>query len=124
MILDRLRALDKYVSPFQCGFRPERGTTEQALALRILDERLFAEDYVITYLDFAKAFDSITHEALESALSAWCVPDDIIRCVMRNRNAPSMHIASTYLHMRAHGPIEDFRFLRVQPKLFAAVVLL
>jgi endonuclease/exonuclease/phosphatase family metal-dependent hydrolase len=82
LLLDRLRALDTYLSPFQCGFRPFRSTLEQSLALRMIRERVKAP-FAITYIDFSNAFPSVTPRALEAALRAWLVPEDIVNFAMR-----------------------------------------
>ena len=39
MLLNRLRVLDEFLSPFQNGFRSGRGTVEQAMALNIILSR-------------------------------------------------------------------------------------
>jgi len=83
--INRLRALDPHIRHGQNGFRPMRGTSEHALALTILAERarLTGQDLVALFIDFSKAFDSVSHEALEAMLEAWCVPSNMIRCILQ-----------------------------------------
>ena len=94
LCLNRLRALDKKLLPFQNGFREGRGTTEQAMALQIIFDRARAAglDCYALYVDYAKAFNSVTFEALRAALEAFSVPDALIECVLRCYNGHTISI--------------------------------
>jgi len=85
LCLNRLRALDPHLQPYQNGFREGRGTTEQAMALQIIFDRARAsgKDCVGLYVDYAKAFNSVTFEALRASLVAFAVPAALIECVLR-----------------------------------------
>jgi len=94
LCLNRLRALDQHLEPFQNGFREGRGTTEQAMALQIIFDRAKAagNDCYALYVDYAKAFNSVTFEALRAALEAFSVPDALIECVLRCYNGHTISI--------------------------------
>ena len=62
MILNRIRpAIEPHLRINQNGFRPERTTTSQILALRRLIEGIKDKNLsaIITFIDFKKAFDTI-----------------------------------------------------------------
>ena len=85
IILNRLRPviIDR-LSPFQAGFLPSRSTTQQLAALRILidDCRKFQRSVSIAFVDFQKAFDSISRSAIPQCLRYHAVPDVLIEAVM------------------------------------------
>jgi hypothetical protein len=85
LLLQRLRAvINQFLRPNQNGFRPDRSTTQHILALRILlDHAHTYKDFatVLTFVDFSKAFDSVTWKAIRLALEAWQVPQVIIAAV-------------------------------------------
>jgi exonuclease III len=69
---------------FQNGFRPSRGTTEHVLALRtIIDAcRSRKKNVVIIFVDFAKAFDSVSRPAMAKILTMYGVPESITRAIL------------------------------------------
>ncbi len=68
----------------QNGFRPARGTTEHVLALRtIIDACRSRKKNVVTiFVDFAKAFDSVSRPAIAKILRFYGVPEPIVRAIM------------------------------------------
>jgi sorting nexin-29 len=85
ILLSRLQpVLEPYLRYEQNGFRPERGTVAQILALRrILEEgRLRQSDTVCVFVDFRKAFDSVSRPALPKIMQAYNIPDKLIAAVM------------------------------------------
>ena len=67
MILNRIRpAIDPFLRGNQSGFRPGRSTTTQILALRRIIEGVRRKNLpaVMVFVDFCKAFDSISHSIM------------------------------------------------------------
>lgn len=85
MVLNRLRALDRHIRYSQNGFRPDRSTKENALALRILVEQaqLTGEPLVALFIDSKQAFPSITFSAIRAALVSFAVPEPFIQMVLQ-----------------------------------------
>ena len=85
MLLDRIRC---HVEPLlrfnQNGFRPERGTREQILAIRRIIEEVIRYNLpaVMTFIDFSKAFDSILRSKLPEILAAYRIPPLIIKAIL------------------------------------------
>uniref|UniRef100_A0A1I8JGQ5 Reverse transcriptase domain-containing protein n=1 Tax=Macrostomum lignano TaxID=282301 RepID=A0A1I8JGQ5_9PLAT len=85
LLLDRLQSvLDPYLRYEQNGFRPQRGTVTQILALRrvIEEARIRQSTLIIVFVDFRKAFDSVLRAALPFVLRAYRVPQQLIDAVM------------------------------------------
>ena len=84
MLLNRLRVLDPLLRSGQNGFRAGRGTTEHALALRVLAERAKERGLTLCtlFIDSQKAFDSVTFAALRASLESFMVPTKFIDVVM------------------------------------------
>uniref|UniRef100_A0A1I8J6W2 Crossover junction endonuclease MUS81 n=1 Tax=Macrostomum lignano TaxID=282301 RepID=A0A1I8J6W2_9PLAT len=77
--------LDPYLRYEQNGFRPQRGTLTQILALRrrvIEEARIRQSTLIIVFVDFRKAFDSVLRAALPFVLRAYRVPQQLIDAVM------------------------------------------
>ena len=67
MLLNRIRPhIDEKLRPNQCGFRENRSTVSQILALRRLIEGIKDQNLtaVMTFIDFKKAFDTISRKLL------------------------------------------------------------
>ena len=83
-ILNRLReCMENLLSDYQAGFRRGRSTREQIHILRRLiegadDKRL---ELAITFVDFAKAFDSLYRPYMWAVLRAYGVPHDIVEAI-------------------------------------------
>jgi hypothetical protein len=85
VLLQRLQpVLDPFIRPEQNGFRPNRGTVPQILALRrVLEEaRIHQVDLVCVFVDFRKAFDTVSRRAIPFILNAYNVPKFLINAVM------------------------------------------
>lgn len=72
------------LSPLQCGFLPGRSTIEQCVALRIAidDCRAHQRPIAITFVDFRKAFDSVSRNTIPLSLRLHGVPEILIDAVM------------------------------------------
>ena len=70
-ILRRLVAeTDWFISEWQAGFRSGRGCRDNILLLRVIYDQYIKgnKKCAITYIDFAAAFDSVSHRFLDVAL--------------------------------------------------------
>ena len=76
--------LDPYLRPEQNGFRPNRGTVTQILALRrvIEEARTRQANLIVVFIDFKKAFDSVARGALSLVLRAYNVPQQLVSAIM------------------------------------------
>ena len=84
MILNRIRpAIEPHLRINQNGFRPERTTTSQILALRRLIEGIKDKNLsaIITFIDFKKAFDTIHRGKLMKILKTYGIPDRLVRAI-------------------------------------------
>jgi hypothetical protein len=86
VLLHRLQVhLDKIqlIPESQCGFRPERGTTDMVFSLRQLQEkcREQQEELYLIFIDLTKAFDSVNREGLWLVLQRIGCPEKFIKLV-------------------------------------------
>jgi sarcosine oxidase/L-pipecolate oxidase len=79
LVLSRqLRALgEQRLLEHQCGFRPQRGCSDQMFSLRRLSELALAKQrqLYIAFVDLCKAFDSVNRDALWAVLRASGLPE-------------------------------------------------
>ena len=61
-----------FLSDWQAGFRGGRGCRDNILLLRVMYDNIIRNNKqcVVTYIDFAAAFDSVSHKFLDEALAA------------------------------------------------------
>ena len=84
MILNRIRsAIDIRLRVNQNGFRPERTTVAQILAVRRIIEGVKANNLkaVLTFIDFKKAFDSIHRGKMMKILKAYGIPPNLLKAI-------------------------------------------
>ena len=106
MLLNRLRPhIDPILRWNQNGFRENRSTISQILALRRLLEGMKSKNLplVAIFIDFLKAFDSIHRERMFMILQAYGIPDNIIKAVM------IMYDNSSAIVMSNDGETEPFK---------------
>ena len=83
MILNRIQpAIDEHLRPNQNGFRPNRSISSHILMLRrIIGVKQNKLPAVITFVDFRKAFDSVHHAKMMKLLSAYRIPDELMKAI-------------------------------------------
>ena len=81
LLLRRLKVLDCILRTGQSGFRPCRSTNMHVLALALLGET--SSPLTLLYIDFRKAFDSVSHSALRDMLAAYQIPHNLMSCVLQ-----------------------------------------
>jgi len=69
----------------QCGFRKNRGTTEQIFNLRQIVERHIEwnADCVMVFIDLKKAYDTVSRKLMMGILRAEGLPDKLVKLVER-----------------------------------------
>ena len=71
VMLARLqRETQSYLKDWQAGFRQNRGCRDNVMILRTLVDRMLREDkpLVLTFIDYAAAFDTLGHKFLDATL--------------------------------------------------------
>ena len=84
MILNRIQpAIDEHLRPNQNGLRPNRSTSFHILALRRIIEEVKQNKLpaVIMFVDFHKAFNSVHHAKMMKILSAYRIPDELVKAI-------------------------------------------
>ena len=106
MLLLRIRPhLDPLLRENQNGFRPRRGTTQHVLALRRVFEQCRLKQgtrCVSVFIDYSKAFDSISRSMMQKILLAYGIPEKVVGMIMRLYNGSKAHV------MTADGPSDEF----------------
>ena len=85
----------------QSGFRPGRSTAEQVVALRcIIDDcRTRQISASIVFVDFRKAFDSVSHGQIPRVLALYGVPEELIAAVMDLYQGTTTEVIITHRNM-------------------------
>ena len=95
--MDRMKGhLDKLLHENQAGFRPGRSCLDQAAVLRIIIEQVAEWNSTVyfNFIDFLKAFDSLSREAIWKLLAHYGVPEKIIsmiKCIYRDFKCKVIH---------------------------------
>jgi hypothetical protein len=86
MILLRIRtAIDPHLVYVQAAYRPSRCTIQQIIALQQLLHQTRQEKHgklIALFIDFSRAFDSVSYSSLERTLLYWHVPTNIIQLIL------------------------------------------
>jgi len=83
IILERLKQYsEEILGEYQCGFTPQRRTTDQIFVVRQILEKFYAHgiDHLL-FIDFKKAFDCINQKKLLESLVSFGIPKKINRLV-------------------------------------------
>ncbi|CAG4989602.1 unnamed protein product [Colias eurytheme] len=86
VIQSRLQKLANRVYPeSQCGFRPQRSTTDMIFTLRQLQEKCREQKtpLFVAFVDLNKAFDTVSREGLYSALESIGCPPKLL-CLIKS----------------------------------------
>ena len=108
MILNRIRPfVDPLLRWNQNGFRQQRSTISQILALRRIIEGMKAKNLplAVVFIDYSKAFDSIHRERMFEILQAYGIPGIIIDAIK------AIYTDSTALVISPDGVTEPFPIL-------------
>lgn len=82
---DRLKDLtEEKIGEYQCGFRRDKGTTDQIFVLRQIMEKCNEHDIDLhmLFIDFKQAFDNIKRSKVKEALEDFEVPKKLINLIM------------------------------------------
>ena len=99
-----LPCLNQLLLPLQSGFRPGRSAVEQICTLRAVIDgcRTRQRNVTIIFVDFRKAFDSLSRPAIAWVLSYYGVPPPLVAAVM------DVYCGSTASVQTAHGSTAEF----------------
>ena len=126
--------LDSRIRPTQFGFRKSRSTTQPIHILRRLLEVHERQPFPFhaLFLDWPKAFDSVTFTAIHSAMSFMGVSDHVIQVVMSLYQSPSFVVLDSQQvsspktqtkGLRQGCPLSPYLFSMVLARLFHDVEL-
>jgi len=77
IVLERLKEYsEEILGEYQCGFRPQRRTSDQIFVVRPILEKFYVRgiDLHLLFIDFKKAFDSINQKKLLESLASFGIP--------------------------------------------------
>ena len=96
--------LDPYLRCEQNGFRQKRGTLAQILAIRriVEESQTHHVDLVAVFVDFRKAFDSVSRKCIPKVLKAYNVPEKLVNAVC------ALYKDTTASVLTSDGPTDDF----------------
>ena len=96
--------LDPLLLDLQSGFRAGRSTVEQVAAIRcVIDDcRTRQKAVSIVFIDFRKAFDSVSRTAIAWLLNVYGVPASLVTAILDLYNGSSAFVQTS------HGPSEEF----------------
>ena len=81
MLLNRLKQqMEPHLSEEQAGFRKDRSTIHQILALRLIAEKAKRQGKKIynCFIDFQKAFDTVKHKVMWTVLRSYSIEEKMV----------------------------------------------
>lgn len=80
LLVKMARYSEEIIGEYQCGFRPNRSTTDQTFALRMVLSKCweYNRDIHQLFVDFRAAYDSIDRERLWSAMAWLGIPPKLV----------------------------------------------
>ena len=117
--------VEQFIRPHQFGFRPARSTSQPIHIIRRTLE-LFErtqDSLHLVFLDWSKAFDSITHTSIQAALVFCGCPEPLLLAIM------SLYTQSTFRVKDGNNPTSTYNQARgvrqgcpLSPYLFVIVL--
>uniref|UniRef100_A0A8D8WVA9 Craniofacial development protein 2 n=1 Tax=Cacopsylla melanoneura TaxID=428564 RepID=A0A8D8WVA9_9HEMI len=92
---ERLKEISETkIGEYQCGFRPDKSTSDQIFVLRQIMEKCNEHDIDlhILFIDFKQAFDSINRLKLGEALKDLEVPGKLKNLIMMTMDGSNAHV--------------------------------
>ena len=106
VLLSRLKPIiDSQLSQCQSGFRADRSTTEQVMALRCAIDTCRETNMTasLVFVDFSKAFDTLHRSSIPVILSQYNVPNCLISDIIQ------MYSDTSACVLAELGPTEWFK---------------
>jgi hypothetical protein len=75
------KATERITGGYQCGFRPDKSTTDQLFIVRQIMEKNWGHglDLHMLFVDFKQAFDSVNRRKLLEEMNAMGISQKLIR---------------------------------------------